>query len=107
MRDFLKKRWLEVAAVLVALVAVLIVWMLPSIDSASLTQMSTVSVFVSLMRFGIAIIAVFAVLRLLDVVGEFDWRAIYNRMEANATASAVYFGLRFMAVAYLAAVCLS
>ncbi len=107
MRLWIRNHWLEALAALVAVATAMALLAMPAMESASLGQMGAVSLGVSLMRFAVAAVAVFVMLRLLDVVARFDWLTINQRIERNAMASSIYLGLRFIAVAVLAGFCLS
>ncbi|MDN5938125.1 MAG: hypothetical protein L0H83_05630 [Salinisphaera sp.] len=86
---------------------VLVLVSLPSMSSASLTQLSVTSLLISLMRFGVSAAAVFLVLRLLDRAVHSGVVAMIDGIERDAVASAIYLGLRFVALAYLAGACLA
>lgn len=103
--ELARKHWLALFALAVMTLSAVILSLLPGIESASLAQMSGVSIAISLMRFALAIAAVFLVLRLMDIALDMDIGPMSNRIERDPVASAQYLGLRFVAVAWVAAAC--
>lgn len=103
--EWIRKHWLAAFALLIGAAVIGLLFTLPGMESASLAQMSGVSLAVSLMRFGVAAVALFLLLRLLDYAMDMDIGPMSDRIEHDALASAIYLGLRFLALAWLAAAC--
>ncbi|WP_423820852.1 hypothetical protein V5738_10970 [Salinisphaera sp. SPP-AMP-43] len=107
MREFLKRHHTLASVVVATTVAVAAVFLMPAIDTAGPASMSIAGLLMSAMRFAVAVAAVFLVLRALDAISDFDWKVISNDIESNPRAIALYFGLRFLAVAWIASACFS
>ena len=105
--EWARAHYVSLVAVFAAALATAVVFSMPSLDSAGVATMSVAGLLLSVMHFAIAIALAFVVLRALDSISRFDWRQICDRIEENPRAIALYFGLRFVAVLYLAGQCLA
>lgn len=107
MSEFFKRHHVSLSVVFAAVFAVVVMFLMPSVESAGAASLSAASLALAVMRFVVAVACVFVVLRVLDAVAQFDWEVISNDIEGNPRSAALYLGLRFVAVAWIASQCFS
>lgn len=107
MRDFLKAHHAPISIIVAALIALAAMLAMPSIETAGVMSMSAAGLLMSLMRFAVAVSLLFVVLRVLDMISNFNWPVISNAIEDDPRAAALYLGLRILAIAWVASACFS
>ena len=102
MRDFLKAHHAPISIVIAGLIALAAMLLMPSIETAGVMSMSAAGLLMSLMRFAVAVSLLFVVLRVLDMIGNFNWPEMSRAIQNDPRACALYFVGRLVAYGYIA-----